>query len=355
MTRSDIRWPFPRLWAFVLGRYTLSRQVALLWVLATAVEKQMPLAPLVDAFVDDTRGPWRLRARDLARMLHGGTPLPAALDTLPGVLPRSVALAAHVGSQSGTLAAALRTEASSLMERQELAIFSVRGFVALYISVFWVLLSIAGFLMFYIIPKFKAIFSDFGMPLPPATVAFLEVSDLVVEYSFVLLPVLLLSIWVVVFFSRGQMFAVGGLASRFVLRISIPGILRNIGVAVAAGRPLTTALSTLAAFHPVPSVRRRLLLVDRQVEQGADCWLAMQQVGLLRGRQVALLQAAQRAGNLPWALHLLADNLHKYFQHRFHMAVELLRPVLVLCVGAAVGFVVLALFYPLLSLIHSLS
>jgi protein transport protein HofC len=357
--RSDFPWPFPRLFARLLGRYTRTRQVALLWVLATAIEDQLPLAPLVDAFSDDSRGPWRTRARDLAHLLRSGTPLPAALDALPGVLPKSAALAAHVGEQSGAMGPALRAEATALFDHEEIPAASLRGSVVYFVFLLWIVYSVAAWLLYYIVPKFKVIFQDFGFDPPGSASAIFVASDHLVRGSaivgFFLMLLWIVAIWSIFFLSTGQLLSVGGLLSRVFRRLSIPGILRNLGVVIAAGRPVRAALSTLAAFHPVGSIRRRLLRVDAAVEEGAECWNALGAEGILSRGQVAILESAQRAGNLPWALRLLADMAEKRLGYRLQAVLEFVGPILVLALGVVVGLFVAGLFAPLIKLITELS
>ena len=62
-----------------LHRARAARQAALLSVLAIATEKQLPLAPLLDAFADDSRSRWRHHIRDLSDMLQSGASLPEHL------------------------------------------------------------------------------------------------------------------------------------------------------------------------------------------------------------------------------------------------------------------------------------
>src|SRR5205809_3457771 len=54
--------------------------------------------------------------------------------------------------------------------------------------------AILGFILYFIIPKFKKIFMDFGVDLPEITIVLLRVSDWVVQY-FYLIPLIPISFW----------------------------------------------------------------------------------------------------------------------------------------------------------------
>jgi type IV pilus assembly protein PilC len=135
----------------------------------------------------------------------------------------------------------------------------------------------------------------------------------------------------------------------------IADVLRNLAIVVRAGKPLSGAVSTLARFHYDPVVRQRLLFVRNEVEQGADVWQSMKAVGLLSDSDADLLQAARVAGNQDWALSQIAGRMTSRAERRIGMMLEMLRPALLIGMGAIVGFVVISLFTPLVSLIRSLA
>lgn len=57
------------------------------------------------------------------------------------------------------------------------------------------LLGACVFVFYFVIPKFEAIFKDFGMPLPRLTIAAVALSHLVIKYIYLVVPGLLLLLW----------------------------------------------------------------------------------------------------------------------------------------------------------------
>ena len=68
-----------------------------------------------------------------------------------------------------------------------------------------------------------------------------------------------------------------------------------------------------------------------------------------------MLQAAQRASNLPWALAEMADGVRRRLSYRVLAAIQLLLPPIVILMGLVVMFIVVALFSPLIALIQRLA
>ncbi|MGH7202421.1 MAG: type II secretion system F family protein [Planctomycetaceae bacterium] len=370
----------------LLQRATASRQAALLWVLAIAVEKQLPLVPMLDAFADDSRKgadevqrrllraifpilylfnawwTWPNRVRDLADRLRAGEDLPTALEKLPGLVPRDAVLAARVGLESGTLAASLRMSAAALTRQQE-SIRPPHAGLFLYLATLAaVLVLVLSFIMIWIIPKFKKIFEDFGTELPDLTEFVIEVSDGFAQYWFLVLPLALAGLWCLVSLTLslelGRSWSLPRLCrppAAWRPRAYAPWILRILNVVIAAGRPLGGALLSLAHHHPDRAIRQRLQGVYIDLERGEDVWRSLVQAGFLRRNDAALLSSAERAGNLPWALMELAHETERRMSARVAVALELLRPLLLAGFGVVVGTVVVAVFLPMVKLINDLS
>ena len=234
--------------------------------------------------------------------------------------------------------------------------------VLLYLTVVLTcMVCIVGFVMYYIIPKFKKIFADFGTELPGMTMMLIDVSDVCVNYFFLILPVLAFLMWVVatchVATETGTIPTIGPfrLLGALLPRPYVPDILRNLMIVVQAGRPLAAAVSTMAQGHSQRSLRRRLAKVEEELHQGADCWQSLIEVGLLRQGEAAVLAAAQRVGNLPWALRGIARSIERRLQFRLAVLMEFVQPALLLCLGGVVATIVVGLFMPLMKLLNDLS
>jgi type II secretory pathway component PulF len=114
-------------------------------------------------------------------------------------------------------------------------------------------------------------------------------------------------------------------------------------------------IALLADAYPRPGVARRLERAADQVARGVHWCDALSAERLLSQADRAVLRAAERVGNLPWALAEMADSTARRFATRLRMAVDLLLPVVVLIMGVAVLFIFVSLFLPLVSMIQGLS
>jgi len=132
-------------------------------------------------------------------------------------------------------------------------------------------------------------------------------------------------------------------------------VMRGLALSVRRGMPLPAALHLVAESYPLSIIQGRLYKAAERVEAGADWCESLWQTGLIAAADAAVLRAAQRAGNLAWALEEMADSAIRRQVLRIMAALQLIFPVALLTIGAFVFFFVCGLFLPLIALIQGLA
>lgn len=333
------------------------RQMALLRLLIVGTEHSLPLAPLVDALADDESGRQRLRLSRLADLLKSGTNLADALEQVPCVLPDDVVLAVRFGSQSGTLGASLKSAASLPARHRDKVVVQIRHLLAYLLFIGFSVLLVVIFLMVKIVPTYQTIFLDFDAPLPPPTRLLIASSQIVARYWLFVVLVGIIAVWalwsewIINWIRRYGLSYV----SRPLVDLTSADLLSNLAVASAAGRPLDGAISTLARYHHSVSFRNKLCYLRNELEQGATLWPTMRGIKLINGVEVDLLEASGRAGNESWAVDQIARSKTAAANSRVDRIIEIAGPIMVILLGLVVGFVCVAMFLPLITLIGNLS
>jgi type IV pilus assembly protein PilC len=356
-------WLLGPLWMVLFDRSQATRQATLLWTMVVAIERQFPLVPFLEALADEAGGRWRWKVRGLADLISAGVSIADALEAMPGVLPGDTVALIRIGAESGNISGALREAATLARRRSENTGMRFQGTLLYLLLVFLVLGAICSFIMIWIIPKFKAIFAGFEVKLPAITEKIIEVSDISSKYWYlmVLFPLVLLGMWL---FMAIVLDVLGwgpawsrplSLTYDWWPRFKTPHVLRCLGVAVEGGKPLSTALNSLVARHPDRLLRLHVKVIAAVVAGGENCWQALRTARMLRPGEATLLEAAQRVGNLPWALRGMADSIERRAEYRYQLAVEFLHPALILATGTLVGLFCIGMFMPLIELVNKLS
>lgn len=340
----------------ILRRHLRSQQQALLWSMSIAVEKTIPLVPTIEAFARDRSGVINTKARKVAALLKSGVSLPDALEKVPGILPLRVLPMIRVGYESGTLAKSLR---QAVMSRDLLSVIWNSLFTKL-LYIFLLIFfgtSILLFMMLKIVPSYEKIFRDFGGHLPAVTIALINTSHFIVNYWYIFLPFYLLILGFILhlmscYFGWASIYFPG--MTRLMRRRHAAAIFDSLALSAESNQPLGKCVATLAEHYPEASVRRKLYRVEHEINQGADWSESLCQSGLIKQCDQAVLQAAQRVGNLPWAMREMADSNRRRLAYRLNALVQLAYPPVILCLGLCVMFIVVAMFSPLITLVMRL-
>ncbi len=343
--------------AVILARRRTTRQDSLLWIMAIAAENRMPLAPAVAAFADQYRGRSRARIMELANQLEGGSSLSDALARQRKIASRDAVLLTRVGEATGQLPQALRIAAAARSARLPIwiAIASRLGYLLLLLLG---LQAVFGFLLYFIMPKFEAIFRDFGVSLPEVTVTTIEASHWIIKYFFLIgwVPIVELVLLVFLPFS----FVSWGdydvpLFDRLLGRRHTALLFRSLSFVVRADTPIESGLSLLADQYPTRWVRRRLIAARNDVRQGSDWIESLWRYHLIRAADGEVLRSAEAVDNLGWALDELAESSERRLAIKFQMLVQTFFPLVVLMLGLVVFVTALAYFAPLVKIISEIS
>ncbi len=91
------------------------------------------------------------------------------------------------------------------------------------------------------------------------------------------------------------------------------------------------------------------------IRAGTAWTVSLRRQELVAASEQAVLEAAQRVGNLAWALREMADRSRRRMVHRMEVLSRVLFPLGLLALGFAVLVIVVAYFTPLIFLISRLS
>lgn len=354
------RWLLGPIWHVMFYRARTARQATLLWTLSVAVDRHVALVPFLEALSDEAGGKWRYRLRGLADLLNSGVSIPDALEAVSDLLPEETLIMIRVGAESGQLGPALREAAARFSRRSESPPVVGGSGLAYFCALGLVMVNFTAFVMYFVIPKFKAIFSGFNIELPELTISLIEATDFAIDYLWLVGPLALgglLLLGAIAFefmsLSAGVM-AAPAILSRLLPRLRTPTLLRCLGLAVDGARSFHETLELLLIRHPSPAMRRRLSSVEQAVSEGIGCWESLYAAGLLSQRDAGLLAAAERVGNLSWALRGVADSIERRTEQKVRLISEFARPLGVLAAGTVVGLFVVGMFIPIVKVLFEM-
>jgi general secretion pathway protein F len=339
-------------------KYMAAERRALLWALAVAAEKGIPLEQAARAFADERSVQIGMRSARLADLLEQGIALPTALSMSRNPLPADALLAARLGAESGRMGEALRMSLD-YGDHFEAVLRDVAAKYCYLLGIVATALVIVSFTMLRIVPVFTKMFEEFELELPRLTILMVAVSEFFVVYWWFIVPLALFPLLALL--AAGVTFYLGSsryelpLLQRIWLRCDSSLVMRALAVSVRQQQDLAAAVYRLSRQYPRNSIGRRLAKASQQIDNGQSWTEALQRVGLIRIADRAVLESAQRVGNLAWALDEMADSTLRRFAYRLRATIQVVFPLVIVGFGVLVFWFVTGLFLPLIAMIQGLS
>jgi type IV pilus assembly protein PilC len=343
----------------------------------------------------DMQKPGRLKNSllDVCDEIEGGATLSEALSKSPKAFDRLYCNMIRAGEAGGALEVILRRLAE-FMERSQALKRKVKGAMVYPIVVVMVAVGILTFIMIKIVPQFKKIFDDFGSELPPMTQILIDISNLTATYWY-LIPLIPIGINLII--KAIKLIPYGRFGwDLFTLKMVIFGQLveknilsrsaRTLGTLLASGVPILEALNITKEtsgnmmferlfqktsdairdgeaiakplkVHSIPPFNAVAMLFWTFFFPviGALLYLTRYKKPVVDDLVVNMVDVGEESGELDTMLYKVADNYDEEVAVLTESLTSLMEPLLIIFLGGAVGFIVIALFLPLIKLIQDLS
>jgi len=302
--------------------------------------------------------------KEVCEDVEGGSTLSEAMSRHPKAFNRLYSNMVAAGEAGGVLDVILQRLADFMEKAQKLK-SKIIGAMIYPSVVILIAAAIVTFIMVTVVPKFKEIFNDFGAKLPGITVFLMEVSEWFAAgtppgWVFVLLsPILFIT-----FFKLVRSARIGRLiVDIIVLRIPVAGQIasksgiarftRTLGTLISAGVPILEAIKITRDTTASEVYRNMLAKVHDSIREGDTFANPLRASKCVDALVVNMVDVGEETGELDKMLMKVADNYDDEVDTLVASLVSLLEPIMVVALGGIVGFIVVALFLPLVTLIQS--
>ena len=331
---------------------------------------------------------------DVCDEIESGASLSESMAKAPRAFDRLYVNMIKAGEAGGALEIILRRLAE-FQERSLSLKRKIKGAMIYPCVVISVAVAILTFIMIKIVPSFEKIFKDFKVTLPAMTLILIKVSNLVAAYWF-LIPSIPIGIWLFVKLLRKVPPGRVGWDT-FVVKIPVFGQLieknilarttRTLGTLVASGVPILEALNITRDTSGNAVFERLFSKVSESIREGESIakplkeysklvfqpfaaffwffflggpiglliYLSRMNARVVDDLTVNMVDVGEETGELDTMLYKVADTFDEEVSVLTTSLVSLMEPLLIIFLGGAVGFIVIALFMPLVKLITALS
>ena len=331
--------------------------------LATLSEAGIPIVKALSILSGQARpGPFKTVLESLVEDVSAGTSLSEALAKHERCFDNLYSSMVRAGETGGVLDRILNRLAHFREKAAEIRA-KVIGALIYPAVVAVVAVSVVSAVIVWVIPKFKDIFASFDAELPTITQVLLDVSDFAVAYWYAVFGAPVLLVFLHLFLMRrggGYRYSmhklvlrvpvVGGVVSKSL----IAGFSRTFGTLIEAGVPHLDALEIVRDTSGNDVLVEGVENIRRTVREGEGIARPMGESGVFDDLVVNMVDVGEATGELDRMLLRVADAYEVSVDRHIDAMFKIIEPLLLVMMAFVVGFIVVALFMPLMSIMGQL-
>jgi type IV pilus assembly protein PilC len=300
----------------------------------------------------------------VADEVEGGGTLSDAMAKYPKAFDKLYVNMINAGEAGGVLDLIL-ARLADFMEKAAKLKKKVIGAMIYPCVVVSIAVGIVSMIMIFVIPKFEQIFLDFGTKLPGITQVLLAVSRWFAQdygWAWVLCsPILFILIVKLIRLSEGGKYFVDVVKLKIPIlgailsKTAIARFTRTLGTLISAGVPILDAINITKETCGNEVYSRALAKVHDAIREGESMADPLRATKVCDAIVVNMIDVGEETGDLDKMLIKVADNYDNDVDVLVGSLISILEPVMVVVLGVLVGFIVIALFAPMISLIQAVS
>ncbi|QXT62678.1 type II secretion system F family protein [Tessaracoccus palaemonis] len=309
--------------------------------------------------VDNTR--LRTTIVEVSAKVEGGVALSDALEDFPLVIPPIMVHLVRAGETGGFLDKSLIMVADNFEAETRLR-SKVKAALTYPIVVLIIALVGVAAMLIFIVPVFEAMFADLGSSLPAPTQLLVDLSHAMpVVVPVALVVGIIFSIW----WARNKNTdAVRKVLDPVKLKVPVFGKLntkialtrftRNFATMLASGVPLMQSLSIVGATSGNYVVSSSLDIVQENVRQGHSIGASLAEAEIFPEMLVQMVGIGEESGSIDAMLEKTADFYDDEVETMSSQLTALLEPLMLVFMGALLGFMIVALYLPMFMIFQSI-
>lgn len=336
--------------------------------LSTLLHAGMPLVPALSALVEQMQcstGPrrtwWRTAPDPLAQVVeqirdsvNEGTSLAEALSRYPGLFSPLFVNMVSAGEKSGALEEVL-SRLADILERRVQLLGRIKAAIAYPAMMAVVAVGVVIFLLSYVVPSITRLFVETNQQLPLPTRLLMGASSFMQTYFVVVLALPCIAAAGVYAIGRtregkekmDRMKLALPLFGPLLLKLEVARLTRTLGTCMKSGIPVTTAMEIARRVVQNQVIAGAVARIDERIQRGDTIADALRSTGMFPPVVFHLLATGQMTGSIENAMTEIAEMYETEVENSVKTLTTLLEPLILLVMGAVVGFIVLSILLPI--------
>ena len=327
--------------------------------LATMMKAGVPLLQSFDIVArGNTNASVTRLLNDIRADVEVGTSLNAAFRKHPLYFNSLYCNLVEAGESAGILETLL-DRLAVYMEKTEAIKGKIKSALMYPSAVVIVTFAVIAVIMIFVVPAFKEVFSSFGADLPAPTLLVMAISDIFVQWWWLIFGVLGGGIY---FFMQAWRRSprIQMTMDKLMLKMPIFGTLfeksavarwtRTLSTMFAAGVPLVEALDSVGGASGNDVYLEATKKIQTEVSTGTSLTISMQNANVFPNMVIQMVQIGEESGSLDAMLGKVADFFEEEVDEAVAALSSLMEPLIMVILGVLIGGLVIAMYMPIFKL-----
>jgi len=291
---------------------------------------------------------------DVRQSLEGGNPLGETMRKFPEAFDRLTCALVEAGEQGGILDTILlrlcvyKEKALSLKAK-------IKSAMVYPIAILVVSFIVTSILMIFVIPVFSEMFADLGGELPLPTQVAMSISDVFVNFWYVVVgaPIALVVIVRFIYktpkghYQLDKLLLALPVMGDVLRKASVARFCRTFSTLSAAGVPILDALDTVAETAGNVVIEEVILSSKDSISQGQTLTAPLEASKIFPIMVTQMISIGEQTGSLEEMLGKIADFYEEEVDTAVDNMQQLMEPLIMAFLGVVIGGLVISMYLPI--------
>lgn len=330
---------------------------------AIVLEAGVPVATAMDVMREQATNPTlKYALNDLYEDIQKGIQLSRSMMKHNGEFPEILIHMVEAGEISGQLDRVFARMADHFEKEFKLN-QKIKGAMTYPVIVCCVAVAVIMVLMVMVVPSFVDILGGYGIELPIFTRILISISGFFKTFWWALLG------GIIALATGGRAFSRSDDGKRFfgnvALRLPImKGVTKNIvtarltrtlGTLMASGVLLIQAMEVVQRILGNIVIAEKIDGVINEIKKGKGLTQPLNAMKYFPPMLISMVKIGEESGNLDFALEKSADFYDQEVEVSLQQLTSMIEPLVIILLAAVVGFIILSILYPMMSIYQTMS
>ncbi|MFT6637649.1 MAG: type IV pilus assembly protein PilC [Flavobacterium sp.] len=218
------------------------------------------------------------------------------------------------------------------------------------------------FMLTYVVPMFQDIFKQNNIELPWITNAIISLSDLVKNYGWYFLILLILIIFGFNFFKNNinfkrffqNLILKIPVFGQFIRKVYLAQFTQAVSLLTSSKIPILNSIQLVSKMIQFIPLQEDLLVIENEILKGSSLNESMKNCKMFDNKMISLVKVSEETNQTDFIFQQLNDQYNQEVTQQSKIMSTILEPFIILIVGVIVAVLLVAMYLPMFQLSNAI-